>query len=285
MDNVAGRRRGDPNGQTCMNNEEYLKLAEVEDRMWYFRSLHAHVARALARVDARGARDAGDAAGAPQPQREKRVLDAGCGTGGMIVRLAGQQPGWRWSGIDFMPIACELARQRCGQGTDIREASVTALPFADASFDAVVSADVICQVDAADVAMQEFFRVLKPGGIVVISVPAYMWMWSYHDDSCQTKHRYTRPEVEALMQEAGLVDRWSTHLNALPFPLLWAKRKLWRSAKDTSDMKDYPAVVDAMFRLLVAPEHAWLRAGGRWAWGSSVFAVGRKPDGKLSVER
>ncbi len=262
-----------------MNNDEYLKLAEVEDRMWYFRSLHAHVARQLARVDAR------DAAGAPHPQRKKLVLDAGCGTGGMIVRLAGQQPGWTWSGIDFMPIACELARQRCGKDTDIREASVTALPFADASFDAVVSADVICQVDAADVALREFFRVLKPGGVVVISVPAYMWMWSYHDDSCQTKHRYTRPEVETLMRAAGLVDRWSTHLNALPFPLLWAKRKLWRSAKDTSDMKDYPAAVDAMFRLLVAPEHAWLRAGGRWAWGSSVFAVGRKPDGKLSVER
>ena len=264
-----------------MNNDEYLKLAEVEDRMWYFRSLHAHVARQLARVDA------GDAAGAPHPQRKKLVLDAGCGTGGMIVRLAGQQPGWTWSGIDFMPIACELARQRCGKGTDIREASVTALPFADASFDAVVSADVICQVDAADVAMQEFFRVLKPGGVVVITVPAYMWMWSYHDDSCQTKHRYTRPEVEALMREAGFGERWSTHLNALPFPLLWAKRKLLRSAKDTSDMKAYPAIVDAAFRLLVAPEHAWLKAGGRWAWGSSVLAVARKPGGteKLSVER
>jgi SAM-dependent methyltransferase len=245
-----------------MNNDEYLKLAEVEDRMWYFRSLHAHVVRLLTQAGVKP-----DAA----------VLDAGCGTGGMILRLREQQRGWKWSGIDFMPIACELARQRCGAGTDIREASVTALPFADASFDAVVSADVICQVDDADVAVKEFFRVLKPGGVVVINVPAYMWMWSYHDDSCQTKHRYTRPEVEALMSTAGFENRWSTHTNALPFPLLWAKRKLLRSANDTSDMKDYPAAVDAAFRALVAPEHLWLKMGGRWAWGSSVLAVARKP--------
>jgi len=196
----------------------------------------------------------------------------------MILRLRQEQPGWRWSGIDFMSIACELARQRCGPSTDIREASVTALPFADASFDAVVSADVICQVENPDVALKEFYRVLKPGGIVVINVPAYMWMWSYHDDSCQTKHRYTRPELEALCKGAGMVEGWSTHLNALPFPLLWAKRKLLRTAQDTSDVKNYPAMVDWAFRALVSPEHLWMRAGGRWGWGSSVFAVARKPN-------
>ena len=113
-----------------MNADEYLKLAEVEDRMWYFRSLHAHVARELARMRSGG----GD------------VLDAGCGTGGLILRLREANPAWRFAGIDFMPLACELARRRCGEATDIREASITALPFADASFDAVVSADVVCQV-------------------------------------------------------------------------------------------------------------------------------------------
>ncbi len=44
--------------------------------------------------------------------------------------------------------------------------------------------------------LTEAFRVLRPGGVVIINVPAYMWMWSYHDDSCQTKHRYTRPEID-----------------------------------------------------------------------------------------
>jgi hypothetical protein len=65
-------------------------------------------------------------------------------------------------------------------------------------------------------------------------------------------------------------------LNALPFPLIVAKRKLFARSGDTSDVKLYPAPVEAFFRGLMAIEHAWLRLGGRWAWGSSILAVGRK---------
>jgi len=250
---------------TDMQNDEYLKLAEVEDEMWYFRSLHAHVRRALA--------DAFPAGHQPAPH----VLDAGCGTGGLILRQREAEPGWTFAGIDFMPIACELARERCGPDVDIRVASITELPFPDASFDAVVSADVICQVENPEVAAAEFFRVLRPGGVVVINVPAYMWMWSYHDDSCQTKHRYTRPEIDGLLGGAGFTERRTTHWNALPFPLVWAKRKLFRTARDTSDVKRYPALVESVFNGLMAFEHAWLKTGGRWAWGTSVFGAARKP--------
>ena len=126
-------------------------------------------------------------------------------------------------------------------------------------------------------AVAKFSRVLRPGGIVVINVPAYLWMWSYHDDSCQTKHRYTRGEVADILRAAGFRDVRTTHWNALPFPLIWAKRKLFRTEQDTSDVKAYPKWVDQGLGGLMAFEHAWLRAGGRWAWGTSVFAVARKP--------
>jgi SAM-dependent methyltransferase len=244
-----------------MQSDEYLKLAEVEDQMWYFRSLHAHVERELR----------------PALRAGAGVLDAGCGTGGLILRLRAAHPEWTYAGIDFMPLACDLARQRCGPGVDVRVASITELPFPDRSFDAVVSADVVCQVANPEVAASEFFRVLRPGGTVVINVPAYMWMWSYHDDSCQTQHRYTRPEIDALLRGAGFEGRRTTHWNALPFPVVWAKRKLFRKPTDTSDVKKYPAFIEAGFRGLMALEHAWLRAGGRWAWGTSVFATARKP--------
>lgn len=263
-----------------MQTDEYLKLAEVEDRMWYFRSLHAHVDRELA-AGLAGRPRAGIQANGVQVAREARrphVLDAGCGTGGLILRLRQRHPDWTFAGIDFMPIACELARKRCGPEVDVRVASITALPFADGSFDAVVSADVVCQVETPQVAAAEFFRVLRPGGIVVINVPAYMWMWSYHDDSCQTKHRYTRAEIDALLRDAGFSAHRTTHWNALPFPVVWAKRKLFRTGHDTSDVKRYPAPLEAAFSGLMACEHAWLRAGGRWAWGTSVLGVAQKPE-------
>lgn len=245
-----------------MNADEYLKLAEVEDRMWYFHSLHAHVARELS------------AAALPE---KAAVLDAGCGTGGLIRRSREWPQALQWSAIDVMPLACELARTRCGPAVDIREGTITDLPFAPASFDAVVTADVLYHIDNPEVAVREFFRVLRPGGTLIINVPAYMWMWSYHDDATHTKHRYTRSEVAALVREAGFNVRTLTHWNALPFPLVWARRKIFRSSSDTSDVKDYPAPIDAMLRGMMALEHAWLRAGGRWAWGTSVFAVARKP--------
>jgi SAM-dependent methyltransferase len=244
-----------------MQPAEYLKLAEVEDSMWYFSALHAQVRRALADVPASGA----------------AVLDAGCGTGGLILRLRAERPAWCFSGIDFSGLAVDLARQRCGPGVDLREASITALPFADASFDAVVSADVVCQVENPEVALAEFFRVLRPGGTVVINVPAYMWMWSYHDDSCQTKHRYTRRELGGLLHAAGFAVRRPTHWNMLAFPLIFAKRKFFPSPRASSDVKKYPAPVEAVFASLAAIDRAWLDAGGVLPFGSSVFAVGAKP--------
>ena len=94
-----------------MNTEEYLKLTEVEDAMWYFRSLHGHVRRELGAALRPGA----------------AVLDAGCGTGGLILRLRARHPDWRFAGIDFMPLAVDLARRRCGAGVDLDVASITAL--------------------------------------------------------------------------------------------------------------------------------------------------------------
>jgi SAM-dependent methyltransferase len=242
-----------------MEEAEYYKMAEVEDRMWYYRSLHSHCARLLA---------------AHVGSRSATVLDAGCGTGGMIRHLESRLPTARLTGLDCAPLACRLARSRVR--APIVEGSVAAMPFEAAAFDAVVSADVLYELDSPAAALAEFNRCLRPGGWVVLNVPAYRWLWSYHDVAVRTKRRFVRSEIAGLLTAAGFAVELNTHWNALLFPLIMAKRKLFARATDTSDVKSYPAPVEAACRCLMAVEHAWLRLGGTWAWGSSILAVGRK---------
>ena len=152
-----------------------------------------------------------------------RILDAGCGTGGLIRRLEGRFPKWQWTGVDLEPPACALARERCG--TRIIEASVENIPLNEATFDAVVMADVLYHLDDDAAALQEAFRVLRPGGLLVVNVPAHRWLWSYHDVTVHGRRRYERGELRNKLAAAGLAVERMTHWNMLPLPLVWARAR------------------------------------------------------------
>lgn len=244
--------------------EEYRKMVEVEDVMWYYHALHGHV------LDALGPRIAADAA----------VLDAGCGTGGLLRKLHAAQPEWRLTGLDFSPIACEFARTRTT--AEIVEGSITQLPFAAGRFDAIVSCDVVCQVEDPAAALREFARCLRPGGVVVLTMPAYAWMYSYHDKQVGNLRRYTRREVAVLMQNAGLRVTYDSYWNTSLFPLAVLRRKLFPAGKATSDVQLYPAPVEGVFNALTAIERAWIGAGARLAFGNSVLVVATKPGSRGS---
>src|ERR1035437_8785336 len=207
-----------------MEPEEYRKMAEVEDRMWYYRALHRHVARSLA-----------CAISSPNAA----VLDAGCGTGGLLRHLRTVQPTWRLSGMDLSPLACQLARERTG--AEITEGSVTQLPFANESFAAIASCDVLCQVEQPRIALGEFVRCLQPGGVVVLTMPAYQWLYSYHDRQVANLRRYTSTGLRALFRAVGLQPAYSSYWNTLPFPLAVLRRKIFPPADPTSDVRLYPA--------------------------------------------
>lgn len=242
-----------------MQLEEYRKLSEVEDQMWYFRALHRRIAHWLERL---------------LPPGPARVLDAGCGTGGLIRSLRAARPDWCVTGLDIMPLACQLARERTG--AEIVEGSVTALPFAAGSLDAVVAADVIYHVEADGDALREFARVVRPGGAVLVNVPAYRWLWSYHDAAVGSKRRYTRPELVGQFRKAGIGVDFASYANLLPLPLIAARRKIFRPAQPTSDVQLYPAPIETMFSVMAAAEFAWQRAGLTSPAGSSVFVAGRR---------
>lgn len=242
-----------------MEADEYRKMAAVEDAMWYYRALHAHIRRALRATLVRpGA----------------RMLDAGCGSGGLIRRLTVSDPSWRWTGLDLSPLACALARERTT--AEIREGSVTALPWADAAFDAVVSADVLYHVDDDEAALREFARVVAPGGVAVINVPAHRWLWSYHDVATHARRRYTRPELAAKLRAAGFREVRATHWNALLLPLVVIRRKLLPAPAGGSDVQAYPGFADRAFGAAMAVERGWLGLGAAFPIGSSILAVARR---------
>ena len=242
-----------------MDAEEYRKLAAVEDGMWYFRALHAHLERELA---------------AHQPAGPARLLDAGCGTGGLIRRLAPRHPEWRWTGVDVSPLACELARAR--GGVEVVEGSVTALPFRDGEFSAVVSADVLYHLDDDEAALREMTRVLQPGGVAVINVPAHRWLWSYHDVAVAGRRRYTRLELAGKLARAGLTALRLTHWNSVLLPAIAARRKLFPAPRSGSDVKLAPPLVERALTAVMAGESAWLRHVSNLPAGSSILAVARR---------
>ena len=252
-------------------------MAAVEDEMWFYRALHAHLEGELTAALKGTRRDAIQSAG-PTPRANEgiRILDAGCGTGGLIRRLANRHPGWTWTGVDLEPIAVELARSRCR--AEIVQASLLELPFDDAQFDAVVCSDVLYHLDDDAKAVSEIFRVLRPGGVLVVNVPAHRWLWSYHDVTVHGKRRYVRADVRKLFEGAGFETKRITHWNALPLPLVFARRKLLPPPRSGSDVFLYPAPIEAGFRTGARLERWWLRTMGPLAFGSSILATARKPE-------
>lgn len=252
-----------------MQADEYRKLAETEDRMWYFRALHRRLAgwleRMLSQPGLVGTR----------PSAALRVLDAGCGTGGFLKVLRSRHPDWQVIGVDLSPLACSLARER--SGAEVCEGSITALPFADGEFDAVVTGDVIYHVEDVALALREFARCVKPGGAVLVNEPAYRWLWSYHDDAVESKHRFTRPELKTLFHQAGLEVTFASYANFLILPLVVLRRKIFPPKQPTSDVQLSSAPVEALLSFFAWLEYGWMTGGLPLPAGSTVFVAGAKP--------
>lgn len=147
-------------------------------------------------------------------RREGEVLDIGCGAGNMIHHL--QRYG-RVLGIELDPRPVAMARAR---GYDVRQGDATrGLPLADAQFDLVTVLDVIEHVDDDAAILREAQRVLKPSGILAITVPAFQWLWSHNDVLNGHRRRYTSAELGHKVSGVGLRIRRLTYGFSLVFPL------------------------------------------------------------------
>jgi len=163
-----------------------------------------------------------------------RLLDIGCGAGNMIHHLShyGQVKGLE---IDARPV--KVAHQR-GYDVDLFDATEP-MPFDDNSFDAVTALDVIEHNEDDLAILADSHRILKPGGHIVITVPAFMWLWSHNDDLNAHVRRYTAGELRQKMTGAGFKVRRITYNNFFVFPMAAALILLRRSADAEPDLASH----------------------------------------------
>lgn len=191
----------------------YQAEAELERRHWWFRIRREILADALARLE-------------PRLGPVRRVLDVGCGTGATGSVVAGDGRGV--IGIDAHPLPLSLGRGWSGAYMARLRARLPRLPFTDGSFDLIVALDVLEHVREDHAATEELWRVLRPGGGLIVFVPALELLWGAHDDIAQHHRRYTAGGLRDLIAGAGFEVERVTYFNSLLFLPIMASRLLSR---------------------------------------------------------
>ncbi|MGQ9475494.1 MAG: class I SAM-dependent methyltransferase [Actinomycetota bacterium] len=247
-----------------MKEVEYEVLSSLEDVHWWYlghRSLYALLLDAHCPEAARG-----------------RVLDAGCGTGGFTSWLRDRYRPRRLVALDASPAALE----RCGERglEELLCCSVEHLPFPDASFDLVVSLNVLYHREVSDdmAALGEMARVLAPGGYLLLNLPALRLLRGSHDLAVGGARRYNRPQLLKMLGAAGLQPVKTTYFVFSLLPAIAARRLLSRRVPEeeaTSDLRLPPHLVNrALVRMLEC--EAQVAAGPGLPLGSSLTALAHR---------
>ncbi len=248
-----------------MNAAEYERMFRLEDSYWWFVARHRLI-EALIRARY----------GSPDPHaRPLVILDVGCGTGAMSVRLAS------WGHVvsaDFSPLALEFSRRR--GLTNLVGADAMRLPFAPDCFDLIVAMDMLEHLSDDCRAMCEFQRVLKPGGRLFATVPAYPHLWSEHDLALMHYRRYRRTELrDRLLQSNFLLEKLS-HTMALLYPIVAMQRRMNASqpphVPPQAAMPLFPPPVNAALTGIVTAENS-LAQRLDFPFGITIVTVARKP--------
>jgi SAM-dependent methyltransferase len=228
----------------------------LEDTHWWFRSKRTLILSLLRRY--------GALAGPG--------LDVGCGTGGTLAVLAEQGT---WVGIDADPAALGLSRRR---GLARLAGSVAeALPFRAGTFAACLCLDLLYHrsVVSEGGALGECHRVLRAGGLLLVTDSAFQWLRSAHDEAVHGARRYTRRQLVERVRAAGFTPLLASYAYCLVFPAVAAVRLARRGAPGGSDVFPLPRPLNAALLGVQAAERALLRLGPL-PFGSSVVLVARK---------
>ncbi len=203
------------------------------------------------------------------------LLDVGCGTGAVLSAVQGTR---MRVGVDMTTLA--LAKSQTRLLTDLAKGDATALPLTDDSFDVAIALDIFEHVEADVAALAEVARVLRPGGILVLSVPAFMSLWGPHDVALHHFRRYRKREMVEKLEGVGLQIELASYAVFLLFPVVVVAR-FFEKRKKGPAKANLPTVSKAINGFLIGLLNfeGWFIStlGLSLPWGSSVVVVARKP--------
>ncbi len=245
-----------------MDTAEFDQMYQVEETNWWYRSRRLLVRR---QVEAE----------ARKKGRRLRILDVACATG-MSFRFLSDL-----GDITGIDISTETIRL-CGlRGiTDIVQCDAMALPFQEDAFDLVLALDACEHFEEDRKAMEEMRRVLEPEGLAIVTVPAFMFLWSPHDDSFHHIRRYTRPELDFKLKAAGFDRMRTSYYSFFLLPPVYLFRKIRSTFGNVKEKKSdffvpIPGPVEALLRGVMAIERFFMRFVNL-PFGVSLFSVNRR---------
>jgi ubiquinone/menaquinone biosynthesis C-methylase UbiE len=246
-----------------MDLEEYAKMYTLEDSHWWFLGKRKVVDKMISKYVSLSSQD--------------QILDVGCGTGGMMSLLRNYG---RTFGLDICSSGLQFA---CQRGFDsLSQGSVLTLPFADDAFALITSFDVLYheQVGSDLQALREYYRICRPGGILILTDSALPVLSSQHDKAYHAVRRYTANELREKVSLAGFQIEKLSYMNALLFPAVFAVR-FWKrhlhgnNGRVSSDLWPVPPLLNSILFSIYSLESSLL-SHIDLPIGSSVICVARK---------
>jgi ubiquinone/menaquinone biosynthesis C-methylase UbiE len=242
-----------------MKTSEYQKMSKLEGTYWW------HVGRKYI-IDQQLKKYLN--------KNNSKILNIGCGTGGMITLL---EKHGLVTNVDVSNEAIKFARRMGFK--NLLKYDGKKLPFKDSSFDLVVATDVLEHIDNDDGALKEWARVLKKDGILLITVPAYKWLWSNHDESLHHFRRYTAHELAVKINRTRLNILTRTYCISFSFPLIAGFRALEKTmpnkTKRESSYVKIPKLINDLFIYFLRVESLILKKFNLPV-GTSILVICKK---------
>jgi len=250
-----------------MDKEYYKQYYHLERQHWWFTARLSILEKKVSQL--------------VSDKSSPRILNIGIATGATSIML---QKYGEVTSLEYDKDCCEFVREQCK--LDVIQGSMTELPFTDNEYDLVCAFDVVEHIEDDSTAIAELKRVMKSTGNFFLTVPAFMILWSEHDEINHHFRRYTRANFKELLKEQSLTPHYMSYFNSILFlpiavvrvfqNIFTKKNKLAPEQKSDFDGMNSSSIINSILKAIFLLEKPLISLGIRLPVGISVMAIGSK---------